>query len=122
MNRLKAAAAILAALFLLTLVSGQLVSESLDSLDAGLAQVEIQCRHMQYETAQEQLRHVITAYQKQQTLLAFFIRRDRLSELESALSGLSAYVQPDYQQDLFCETGKLRAQINGIRRLFFGLL
>lgn len=122
MNRLKAAAAILAALFLLTLASGRLVSKSLDALDAGLEQVETQCRHRQYEGAQAQLRRVITAYQKQQTMLAFFIRRDRLSELESALNGLSAYAQPDYQQDLLCETGKLRAQINGIRRLFFGLL
>lgn len=122
MNRLKAAAFILAALFLLTLVGGRLVSNSMDSLDAGLAQVEAQCRHMEYEAAQEQLRRITAAYQKQQTMLAFFIRRDRLSELESALNGLSAYAQPEYQQDLLCETGKLKAQINGIRRLFFGLL
>ena len=32
-----------------------------------------------------------------------------------------AYVHPDYRQDLFCEIGKLKAQLNGMRRLFFGL-
>ena len=54
--------------------------------------------------------------------MALFIRRDKLSELENALCGLSAYAHPDYLQDLLCETGKLKAQLNGIRRLFFGLL
>ena len=47
---------------------------------------------------------------------------DKLNELETALYGLNAYVHPDYRQDLFCEIGKLKAQLNGIRRLFFGLL
>ena len=53
--------------------------------------------------------------------MALFIRRDKLNELETALYGLNAYVHPDYRQDLFCETGKLKAQLNGMRRLFFGL-
>lgn len=122
MNRLQAAAAILAALLLVTLIGGRLVSKSLDSLEEGLVQIETQCSRQEYKAAQEQLRQMTADYQRQQAMLALFIRRDRLSELESALCSLSAYAQPDYLQDLLCETSKLKAQINGVRRLFFGLL
>lgn len=44
------------------------------------------------------------SYQKQQAVLAVFIRKDQLHELESALYGLNAYAHPDYLQDLLCET------------------
>lgn len=122
MNRLQAAAGILAALFLLTLLGGRLVSQSLDSMEEGLTQIESKCARQEYKAAREQLHQITADYQKQQSILALFIRRDRLNELESALCSLNAYAQPDYLQDLLCETGKLKAQINGIRRLFFGLL
>ncbi|WP_294526586.1 DUF4363 family protein [uncultured Allofournierella sp.] len=122
MSRLRAAALILAALFLLTLIGQRLVSGSLDSLEAGLTQVEKLCADGSYQAAKAQIGSITQAYQKQQAVLALFIRRDKLSELENALCGLSAYAHPDYLQDLLCETGKLKAQLNGIRRLFFGLL
>lgn len=122
MNRLRAAAVILAALLLLTLASQRLVSDSLDSLETGLTQVERLCADGAYQTAKEQLCNMTQAYQKKQAVLALFIRRDKLSELETSLYSLTAYVHPDYRQDLFCETGRLKAQLNGIRRLFFGLL
>lgn len=122
MKRLHAAAVILLALILVTWAGQLLVANTLDSLDTGLARVEQLCLCGEYPAARQQLKQTIQAYQKQQTVLAFFLRRDRLSELENALCGLSAYVHPDYRQDLLCETGKLKAQLNGIRRLFFGLL
>lgn len=121
MNRLRVAAMILAALCLLTLIGQRLVSGSLDSLEAGLTQVENLCIRGEYRNAQEQIQNMTRGYQKQQAALALFIRRDKLSDLENALCGLSAYAHPDYLQDLLCETGKLRAQLNGVRRLFFGL-
>ena len=122
MNRLRAAAVILAALLLLTLASQRLVSDSLDPLETGLTQVERLCDDGAYQTAKERLYNITQAYQKKQAVLALFIRRDKLSELETSLYSLTAYVHPDYRQDLFCETGRLKAQLNGIRRLFFGLL
>ena len=122
MNRLRAAAVILATLLLLTLASQRLVSDSLDSLETGLTQVERLCADGAYQTAKERLYNITQAYQKKQAVLALFIRRDKLSELETSLYSLPAYVHPDYRQDLFCETGRLKAQLNGIRRLFFGLL
>lgn len=121
MNRLRVAAMILAALCLLTLIGQRLVSGSLDSLETGLTQVENLCIRGEYRNAQEQIQNMTRGYQKQQAALALFIRRDKLSDLENALCGLSAYAHPDYLQDLLCETGKLRAQLNGVRRLFFGL-
>lgn len=122
MNRMQAAAIILAALCFLTLIGQRLISSSLDSLDAGLTQVENLCTCGEYRKAQEQIHDMTRDYRKQQAALALFIRRDKLNELENALCGLSAYAHPDYLQDLLCETGKLRAQLDGVRRLFFGLL
>ena len=122
MKRLRAAAMILAALCLLTLIGQRLVSDSLDSLDKGLARVESLCICGEYPQAREQIRYMTQGYQKQQAVLAVFVRKDQLHEPESALYGLNAYAHPDYLQDLLCETGKLKSQLNGVRRLFFGLL
>lgn len=122
MRRVRVAAVILAALILLTLTGRRLVSDSLNALEAGLTQVESLCAGGAYQAAKQQISNMTQAYQKKQAVLALFIRRDKLNELETALYGLNAYVHPDYRQDLFCETGKLKAQLNGMRRLFFGLL
>lgn len=121
MRRVRVAAVILAALILLTLTGRRLVSDSLNALEAGLTQVESLCTSGAYQAAKQQISNMTQAYQKKQAVLALFIRRDKLNELETALYGLNAYVHPDYRQDLFCETGKLKAQLNGMRRLFFGL-
>lgn len=122
MNRLRAAILILAILVLLTLAGQRLIANTIDSLEAGLIQVEESCLKGDYLKAQSRIQEITRNYQKDQTVLAFFIRRDKLNDLESTLCGLSAYAHPEYRQDLLCETGKLRAQLNGIRRLFFGLL
>ena len=122
MNRLQIAVIILAALFLLTLAGGHLVSETLDSMQNMLVQVKALCQQGEYQAAQEQIQKLILTYQEKQTALIFFLRRDHLRELESGFHGLTAYAQAEYTQDLVYETEKLNAQINNIRQLFFGIL
>lgn len=122
MNRVKSAVVILFCLILLILFSGWLVHSTNQKLLAHLDNIESLCLMGRFSEAEEQIRILRRYYQKQEHLLALFIRRDYLGSTAVSISGLSAYAASENLRDLCSEIGKARAQIAMVEHLFFSML
>lgn len=122
MKRIWAAAALLAAACMILLLGSLAVSGSFSRLEEDLAEAESLCIQGRYQRAAELLQTTGDILDSREHLLALFLRRDDLRQLQSSLHGLPAYAHPEYLTDFCFEVRQVMAEISAMRHLFFSLL
>ena len=98
------------------------VHDSFHRLDTQLINAEFFCSQQDYNKALEISQQANTDFSHREHLLALFLRRDDLRQLQSGLAALPSYASPEYENDFLFEINQTRAQLANIQHLFFSLL
>lgn len=97
------------------------VHRSFEELDQQLLSAQILCSQKNYLQALQVTEQANTEFSHKEHLLALFLRRDDLRQLQSKVSALSSYISEEYQHDFLFESQETRTQLAHIRHLFFSL-
>ena len=74
------------------------------------------------KSVREKLDELTGKLQSREHMLALFIRRDLLGQIQLEVAGLRAYLDEEHIADLQCEAEHALAQLQTVRHLFFGML
>ncbi len=122
MARAKIAVGLLLGILVAVLVSNGVVRCAFNSTEQQLLEVVQLCEEGRCEHAREKLDELTYTLQGQEHILALFIRRDLLGQMQLETEGLRAYLDSEYIADLQCEAEHALAQLQMVRHLFFGFL
>ncbi len=122
MKRIWAAAALLAAACIVLLLGSLAVSGTFGQLEEDLDEAQSLCSQGRYQRAADLLQNTARTLDGREHLLALFLRRDDLRQLQTSLHGLPAYACQEHLSDFRFEARQVTAQIAAMRHLFFSLL
>ena len=122
MKRIWAAVALLTAACILLLLGSLAVFFAFNQLENDLTEAQALCAQGRYQRAADLLQDAGETLDRREHLLALFLRRDDLRQLQANLHGLPAYACEEYCTDFFFESRQILAQITAMRHLFFSLL
>ena len=98
------------------------VHRSFGWMDDQLTSAQADCIEQQYDSALQKSKHAEEFFAQNEHLLALFLRRDYLREIQTTLSGLSSYACEEYSNDFLCESSQAIQQLNAVKHLFFGII
>lgn len=122
MARAKIAAWLLLGVLAATLVSSWIVRRAFDTTEQEILEVVQLCKEGRCERARERLDELTGKLQSKEHMLALFIRRDLLGQIQLEVAGLRAYLDEEHIADLQCETEHALAQLQAVRHLFFSII
>lgn len=122
MTRAKIAGWLLLGILAATLASSWIVRRAFSTTEQQLLEVVQLCEEGQCEHAREKLDELTHTLQGREHILALFIRRDLLGEIQLEAAGLRAYLDGEHIADLKCELEHALAQLHAVRHLFFSIV
>lgn len=122
MARAKIAVWLLLGVLAATLVSSWIVRRAFDTTEQQMLEVVQLCEEGRCERAREKLDELTDKLQSKEHMLALFIRRDMLGQIQLEVAGLRAYLDEEHIADLQCEAEHALAQLQAVRHLFFSII
>lgn len=122
MARAKIALWLLLGILAATLISSWFVRRAFDTTEQAMLQVVQLCEEGRCERAREKLDELTAELQRKEHMLALFIRRDMLGQIQLEVAGMRAYLDEEHIFDLQCEAEHALAQLQAVRHLFFSII
>ena len=122
MGRVRAAAIVLLLLAAFAVFGHIGIARATDTLLLDIRQAEQYTLRREYTRAGEVLNHLTQYCEDKEPLLTLFVRRDLFNSLRTNVSGLDAYLNAQYHNDLLIELSRAKAQVLALRQQYFSFV
>lgn len=122
MKRIYFCIGIALATLLLIVGSGKMMREYSDHLQRQLDAADLAASQQNMEAAAERLQACVLQARENEHLLAIFVRRESLAELDETLSAALRYAQVGNKEETRAELARAGSQLYSMSHLFFSVL
>ena len=122
MNRVRAAFIVLALLVCFAVFGHISVANATESYLQQLQMAEQAVLLRDYVSAGEHLDALKEYCESSEPLLTLLVRRDLFNSLRTSISGLDAYLNAQYHNDLLIELDRTRAQVLALHQQYFSFI
>ena len=122
MGRVRAAGIVLLLLAAFAVFGHIGIARPTDMLLQDIRQAEQYALRKDYIRTGEVLDHLSEYCENREPLLTLFVRRDLFNSLRTNISGLDAYLNPQYHNDLLIELSRSKSQVLALRQQYFSFV
>ena len=121
MNRIRVAVVLLVLLAAFAAFGQISIHRLTDQFSDGIAALKADAQQGDYAQARQHAEALLATCHDNEWLMTLFIKHDFVNNLRVNLSGLAAYLDPEYVKDLYLELDRAEAQVEALRRQYFDL-
>lgn len=122
MGRVRAAGIVLLFLAAFAVFGHIGITRTTDTLLRDVRQAEQYVLRGEYPQAGEVIDRLTEYCEAREPLLTLFVRRDLFNALRTNLSGLDAYLNDQYRNDLLMELARSESQVKALRQQYFSFI